>query len=95
MLGELKTTEENDRTAAFVCSIAVILPDGTKLSTDGFLRGRIAFEKKGSNGFGYDPIMYVPEYDKTVAELSPEQKNEISHRGEALRLMADKLKNAF
>jgi len=59
------------------------------------LRGRIAFKKKGSNGFGYDPIMYIPEFDKTVAELSSEQKNEISHRGEALRLMADKLKNVF
>ena len=95
LLGELDGVAENDRTAAFVCSIAVILPDGTKLNTDGFLRGRIAFEKKGSNGFGYDPIMYVPEFDKTVAELSSEQKNEISHRGEALRLMADKLKNVF
>lgn len=95
LLKELDGVAEKDRTAAFVCSIAVILPDGTKLNTDGFLRGRIAFEKKGSNGFGYDPIMYVPEYDKHVAELSSEQKNEISHRGEALRLMADKLKNVF
>ena len=95
LLKELDGVAENDRTAAFVCSIAVILPDGTKLNTDGFLRGRIGFEKKGSNGFGYDPIVYVPEYDKMVAELSSEQKNEISHRGEALRLMADKLKNVF
>lgn len=95
LLSELSNVPEDKRTAAFVCSIAVILPDGTRLNSDGFLRGRISFEKAGSNGFGYDPIMYVPEYGKTTAELTAEEKNKISHRGEALRLMADKLKNVF
>ncbi|MBQ8164927.1 MAG: XTP/dITP diphosphatase [Clostridia bacterium] len=95
LLSELKNVPEEKRTAAFVCSIAVILPDGKKLNTDGYMKGRIAFEKKGENGFGYDPIMYIPEFNKTVAELSSDEKNKISHRGEALRIMADKIKNVF
>lgn len=95
ILSELNDVPEEKRTASFVCSIAVILPDGSRLNTDGFMKGRIAFEKKGENGFGYDPIMYIPEYGKHVAELSSEEKNRISHRGEALRLMAEKLKNVF
>ncbi len=95
LLSALEGIPDSERTAAFVCSIAAILPDGTEVCTDGYMKGRIAFVKKGTNGFGYDPIMYIPEYCMNVAELTSEQKNEISHRGKALRAMADKLNSIF
>lgn len=91
ILDRLKGVPEEQRSARFVCAIAAAFPDGRVETTRATIEGRIAYEPSGENGFGYDPIFYVPEYDCTTAELSPEQKNKISHRGKALRLMKDKL----
>ena len=78
---------DEQRTARFVCAIAAAYPDGTVEIVRETMEGRIGYEIAGENGFGYDPIFYLPEYGCTSAELSPEQKNEISHRGKALRAM--------
>ena len=75
------------RTARFVCAIAAALSDGNSLVTRGTIEGYIGWEECGSNGFGYDPIFYLYENDKSTAELSAEEKNAISHRGKALRQM--------
>lgn len=83
------------RTARFVCAIAATLPDGTGLVTRGTVEGIIGYEEKGENGFGYDPIFYLPEYQCYSAELDPETKNKISHRGKALELMKRELRNAI
>ncbi len=80
------------RTARFVCAIAAALPDGEVITAHGVIEGRIGYEEKGSNGFGYDPIFYVPEYGCSMAQLSAEQKNQISHRGKALESMKTELK---
>lgn len=80
------------RTARFVCVIAAALPDGTVLTSEGVMEGKIGYASAGENGFGYDPVFYLPQYGCTSAEISPEQKNEISHRGKALRAMKEKLK---
>lgn len=79
------------RTARFVCAIAAALPDGQIITTTATIEGRIGYEERGSNGFGYDPIFYVPEFGCTSAELSPEQKNAVSHRGKALNKMKEEL----
>lgn len=80
-----------DRSARFVCAIAAVFPDGTELVTRGTMEGVIAYEPQGENGFGYDPIVYLPEFGKTSAQLSPAEKNKISHRGKALDKMRQKL----
>lgn len=77
------------RTARFVCVIAAAFPDGRVETCRATIEGRIADEPAGENGFGYDPIFYLPERGKTTAELSAEEKNEISHRGKALRQMKE------
>ena len=82
---------DEKRTARFVCAIAAAYPDGTVETVRATMEGRIGYEEKGSNGFGYDPIFYLPEYGCYSAELSLEEKNKISHRGKALRLMKEKL----
>lgn len=92
LIERLSGVEDAKRTARFVCAIAAVLPDGTELAVRDCVEGRIGYEEKGSNGFGYDPIFYVPEFDKTTAELTEEEKNQISHRGKALRLMKEELK---
>ena len=79
--------EDEKRTARFVCAIAAAFPDGTKEVVRGTMEGRIGYEIAGENGFGYDPIFYLPEYECTSAQLTPEKKNELSHRGEGLRMM--------
>ena len=79
----------------FVCAIAAVLPDGSERVVRATMEGRIGYEIAGANGFGYDPIFFLPEYGKTSAELSPEEKNAISHRGKALRLMKEELKEAL
>lgn len=83
------------RTARFVCAIAAALPDGTVLTSEGVMEGEIGYEIAGENGFGYDPIFYLPQYGCTSAEISPEQKNEVSHRGKALRAMKEQLKTYY
>lgn len=82
----------DQRTARFVCAIAAALPDGTVLTSEGVMEGEIGWAIAGNNGFGYDPIFYLPQYGCTSAEISPEQKNEVSHRGKALRAMKEQLK---
>lgn len=87
----LEGVADEKRTARFVCVIACAFPDGHTITTRGTIEGRIAYEEKGSNGFGYDPIFYVPEFGCTTSELLPEEKNKISHRGKALTAMYDEL----
>ena len=82
----------DDRSARFVCNIAAVLPDGRTLTSRGTIEGIIGREERGGGGFGYDPIFFLPEYGCSTAELSMEQKNEISHRGKALREMKEKLR---
>lgn len=81
-----------ERAARFVCNIAAALPDGTVIHTEETMEGLIAEEPAGSEGFGYDPILWLPEFGATAAEITIEQKNGISHRGKALRVMKEKLK---
>lgn len=92
LMERLQGVPEEQRTARFVCAIAAVLPDGRELTTRGTIEGRIGYEEKGSGGFGYDPIFYVPEFGKSTAELSEEEKNAVSHRGRALRAMKEELK---
>lgn len=87
IIDQLEQAGEEQRTARFVCVIACVMPDGATYTAKSTIEGVIAHQISGKNGFGYDPIFYVPEYGCTTAELSPEQKNEISHRGKALREM--------
>lgn len=89
----LKNAKGEERSARFVCVIACVMPDGETFTTRGTIEGRIGYEEKGENGFGYDPIFYLPERGCTTAELPPEQKNEISHRGRALKAMYKKLED--
>jgi XTP/dITP diphosphohydrolase len=92
IIERLSGVPDEKRTARFVCAISAVLPDGKAFSCQGTMEGRIGYEIAGANGFGYDPIFFLPEYGKTSAEISPAEKNAISHRGKALREMADKLK---
>ena len=92
IISRLEGVPEEKRTARFVCAIAAVFPDGRELTVKAAVEGRIGYEEKGANGFGYDPIFYVPELQKTTAELTEEEKNQISHRGRALRLMKEELK---
>ncbi len=92
ILDIMKDVPEEKRTARFVSVIATAIPGGKIITTKGTIEGIIGHEIKGENGFGYDPIFFVPEYGMTTAEMAPEQKNSISHRGKALRLMKDELK---
>ena len=87
IIDQLKDAKEEERTARFVCAIACVLPNGETATRRGTIEGVIAHTIEGENGFGYDPIFYVPEYHCTSAQLSPEQKNKISHRGKALVAM--------
>ena len=87
LIERLDGVEDEKRTARFVCVIAAVCPDGSEHVTRGTIEGRIGYEEKGENGFGYDPIFYVPEYHCYSAELAPEEKNKISHRGKALEEM--------
>ena len=87
LIERLEGVPDEKRTARFVCAISAALPDGRILRSRGTIEGIIGYEERGENGFGYDPIFYLPEYQRTTAELSPEMKNELSHRGKALRIM--------
>lgn len=95
IIDQLDGVEGNARSARFVCVIAASLPDGTILTSRGTIEGQIAHKQAGEGGFGYDPIVYVPEFGCTTAQMTPEQKNEVSHRGKALRAMKEQLKEYF
>ena len=92
IIQRLEGVPREERTARFVCAIAAVFPDGEEVVTHGWIEGWIGYEEKGSNGFGYDPIFSVPEFGRTTAELSDEEKNSVSHRGRALRKMKDELR---
>lgn len=92
LLRRMKDVQEEERSARFVCAIAAVFPDGEVVTAEGIVEGRIGYELKGDNGFGYDPIFYLPEYGRTAAELTDEEKNQISHRSRALELMKAELK---
>ena len=94
-LDRLEGVPDEERTARFVCAVAAVFPDGTAETVRETIEGRIAHEISGDNGFGYDPIFYVPEYGCTTAEMTPEQKNELSHRGKAMRSMKKILEKKF
>jgi len=81
-----------DRNAQFVCSIAVVFPNGESLTVNGVVEGKILREAHGNGGFGYDPLFWVEIFNKTLAEVTPEEKNSVSHRGKAVRALAEKLK---
>lgn len=87
LIQRLEGVPDEKRTARFVCVIAAVFPDGRVFETRATIEGRIGYEEKGENGFGYDPIFYLPEYGMYSAELAPEEKNRISHRGKALEEM--------
>ena len=87
LIHRLDGVPEEKRTARFVCVIAAVLPDGRTLTAEGTMEGVIAHEPAGAGGFGYDPILMLPEYGKTSAEITMDEKNAISHRGKALRAM--------
>lgn len=92
ILDQLKGVGEKDRSARFVCAIACAFPDGRIITKRATIEGFIGHEAKGSNGFGYDPIFWVPEYNCSTAELSEKVKNRISHRGKALEAMKEEIR---
>jgi len=91
LIQKLEGVKGSDRSGRFVCAIAVCFPDGREIVKRGTMEGLIAEEIKGDNGFGYVPIVYLPEYGRTSGELAPEEKNKISHRGKALALIKEEL----
>lgn len=92
LLGLLEAVPQTQRQARFKSVIAIVTPQGQEYLTEGVCEGVIALEPRGEDGFGYDPLFYLPEYGKTFAELGLEEKNKISHRGKALRKAIDVLK---
>lgn len=95
IIDRLADAQGEQRSARFVCNIAAVLPDGRVLHTEAAMEGFIAEKPAGSGGFGYDPILYLPEFGKTSAELTIEEKNKISHRGKALEAMKVRLKKVL
>lgn len=91
IIDNLKDAKGEERSARFVCAIAAAFPDGKVITTRATVEGYIGYEEKGTNGFGYDPLLYVPEYKMTTGQMEPELKNKISHRGKALEMMKEKL----
>lgn len=91
IIQRLSGARGQSRSARFVCNIAAVLPDGSVFHTEAVMEGLIAEEPAGQDGFGYDPILFLPEYGMTSAEITMEDKNRISHRGKALRAMKAEL----
>ena len=89
IIERLNGVSDEDRTARFVCAIACVMPDGREYSAEATYEGAIGYEERGEHGFGYDPIFYLPDRGVYSAELDPEEKNRISHRGKALRMMKE------
>jgi len=85
LLDEMTGVPEGQRGAEFICVMAIVSPEGEMQTVEGKCRGRITFTPQGKHGFGFDPIFFVPEFGKTMAELEPEVKNQISHRAQALK----------
>ena len=85
LLQQLEGIADDQRTARFRCALAVITPEGDEFLTEGTVEGQILRERRGQDGFGYDPIFYVPEYGRTMAELTLTEKNSLSHRAQAFR----------
>lgn len=94
IIERLDGVEFEKRTARFVCAVAAVYPDGKELVVRETMEGYIGYEEKGANGFGYDPIFYLKEFDKTSAEISLEEKNQISHRGKAFRAIKAMMEQA-
>ena len=92
LIERLEGVPDEKSTARFVCAIAAAFPDGSMKTVRAAMEGRIGYKESGENGFGYDPIFYLPEYGCTSAEISMEEKNKISHRGKALRAIKDELR---
>ncbi|OIJ18331.1 non-canonical purine NTP pyrophosphatase [Anaerobacillus alkalidiazotrophicus] len=95
VLHELIGVKDSERAARFHCSLALAIPGHSTILVDGTCEGKITHEPKGENGFGYDPIMYIPQKNKTMAELSKEEKNEISHRALALKKMKEVIQSVL
>jgi XTP/dITP diphosphohydrolase len=95
LLEKMNNVPAEKRTAKFVSTIAAVFPDGRKFVARGECPGTILFEYRGTGGFGYDPLFLYEPLDKTFAEVNAEEKNAISHRGNALRILAEKLKDYF
>ena len=95
IIDRLADAKGQERSARFVCNIAAVIPDGRVLHTEAAMEGQIAMEPAGCGGFGYDPILYLPEFGMTSAEITMEQKNAISHRGKALEAMKKELEHYF
>ncbi len=87
IIQQVEGLPEEERSCRFVCAVAAVWPDGKEKVVRGTIEGLVAHEIRGENGFGYDPIFFLPEYNKTTAELDPDEKNAISHRGRALRMI--------
>lgn len=94
LLKNTQNVPDNQRQAQFVCVITLITPDGQTIQARGEIRGLLTREPSGEGGFGYDPIFYYPPFGKTLAEVSAEQKNQVSHRANALKLFYEKMKEA-
>ncbi len=92
ILDRMEDVPDDQRSARFVCAMAAVMPDGELIKTEGVMEGRIGHEIAGKNGFGYDPIFFLPEFEQSSAQITPEEKNEVSHRGKALRLMQEELR---
>ena len=90
LLKNMKNIPDEKRTARFVCAITMVSDDGI-ITARGECEGRINHAPVGENGFGYDPVFYMEEYGKTTAQMSPDEKNAVSHRGKALRIFAEKI----
>ncbi len=95
LLKNMENVPDGSRQAKFVCVITLVMPDGNVIQTRGEVHGELTHEVKGSGGFGYDPIFYYPPYGKTFGESTEEEKNQVSHRAEALKLLNEKLMEAF
>lgn len=93
LLELLKDTPDEERGAAYVCCVACVLPDGRSFTVRGEVRGRILREYHGTGGFGYDPMFYYEPFGKTFAEVSAQEKHSVSHRGNAMKKFAEKLKS--
>jgi XTP/dITP diphosphohydrolase len=91
ILERMQDVPDAERSARFVCAMAAVMPDGEVIETEGVMEGRIGYQIAGKNGFGYDPIFYLPEFGASSAEITAEQKNAVSHRGKALRMMQKEL----